>query len=689
MSAEKSFDSVKNNKLFKNIGEGEVNSLFNAKNFVDVKEGDIIYKGGDNSENLYLLINGNVKIKFSGVGKGKKIISVESDQFFGEVEFMEGSQRRSSAVAYTDCLLYKIEKTSIKKLISENKQILANIEGTEIESDNITPEYFSNTIQHNQPLETSSDEINNNLSEQSFGVTGESPAAEKSELAWDFGPPEEVEELPDENIPVEKNKDDFSESDFSSWQIEPTPVTETSPEEGHTADDFNTKLNEEELQLGDISSFDNISFDEKEIELPKVDWSKTSAGTKATESYDNEEIDFSIRSSQLTVEQLHKIIEAAQKVNSNINLDDVLFSIVDAATDLTRADRGTLYVVDKEKNELWSKVLIGNDIQEIRMSIGEGIAGWVAQTGEVINLDDVTKDSRFNPEYDRTTGYYTKTMICFPIKNKHNEIIGVIQLLNSKRGEFSHLDEEILKALTINVALAIENANLIQQLLKNDRLSSLGKMANFIIQDIKKPILTIKQYVEHIKKKNVTPDIRMVLDMLMEQAESIADLVTTTISYSEGKVFLQTHQLSINKTLDEIIAMLAEFVETRNAKIFKKYDEDVIVNVDKKELYQCMLQITKNACDAMSNGGNIYFTTKRNDNSIEISIKDNGLGIPESIKDRIFEPFMSQGKKQGIGLGLSIAEKIVKDHGGSIRVESDLGEGAEFIISLPIHQKNS
>lgn len=688
MSAEKSFDSVKNNKLFKNIGEGEVNSLFNAKNFVDVKEGDIIYKGGDNSENLYLLINGNVKIKFSGVGKGKKIVSVESDQFFGEVEFMEGSLRRSSAVAYTDCLLYKIEKHLIKNLISSNNQLLANIEGTEPEPDNITPEFFSNTIQHNQPLETSTEEINNNLPEPSFGLTGESAAAENSEVTWDFGPPEEIEELPDENISKENLNNDFSESDFSNWQIETTPAAETEQSKTPSEESFNTKLNEE-IQLGDIPSLDNISFDEKEIELPKVDWSKTSAGIKENESYDNEENEFSIRSSQLTVEQLHKIIEAAQKVNSNINLDDVLFSIVDAATDLTRADRGTLYVVDKEKNELWSKVLIGNDIQEIRMSIGEGIAGWVAKTGEVINLDDVSKDSRFNPEYDRITGYYTKTMICFPIKNKHNEIIGVIQLLNSKRGEFSHLDEEILKALTINVALAIENANLIQQLLKNDRLSSLGKMANFIIQDIKKPILTIKQYVEHIKKKNVTPDIRMVLDMLMEQAESIADLVTTTISYSEGKVFLQTHQLSINKTLDEIIAMLAEFVETRNAKIFKKYDEDVIVNVDKKELYQCMLQITKNACDAMSNGGNIYFTTKRNENFIEISIKDNGLGIPESIKDRIFEPFMSQGKKQGIGLGLSIAEKIVKDHGGTIRVESDLGEGAEFIISLPIFQKNN
>lgn len=675
----KTFENVKINKLFRSINESEVNSLFNTKYFIDVKEGDIIYKSGDSSEILFLIVQGNVKIKFSGITKGKKIVSKDSNEFFGEVEFMEGSLRRSSAVAYTDCVLYKIERSLIKNLIAESFQLLANIEGVEqkIQSESLhfnTQSEFVPSIE-NEILDSNSENLTSDLAEE-----------EGSGLAWEFDPPEIVET---EDLPLEIKKENIPETDFSSWNS----AHETPEENIDTTESLESSLQEEinlenDIQYGK-SDLDNIVFEEGGYEPSNDNWKESILNeSKPVTDSSPEENEYSIRSSQLTADQLHKIIEAAQKVNSNINIDDVLFSIVDAATELTRADRGTLYIVDKEKNELWSKVLIGKDIQEIRLAVGEGIAGWVAQTGEIINLDDVSKDKRFNPEYDRITGYYTKTMICFPIKNKHNENIGVIQLLNSKRGEFSHLDEEILKALTINVALAIDNANLVQQLLKNDRLSSLGKMANFIIQDIKKPILTIKQYVEHVKKKNITPDIRMVLDMLMEQADSIADLVTTTISYSEGKTLLQTHQLSINKTLDEIISMLAEFTESKNVKVFKKYDEDVLLNLDKKELYQCMLQITKNACDAMGNGGNIYYTTKRNEDFLEISIKDNGLGIPESIKDRIFEPFMSQGKKQGVGLGLSIAEKIVKDHGGSIRVESDLGEGADFIISLPIQQKN-
>jgi signal transduction histidine kinase len=85
----------------------------------------------------------------------------------------------------------------------------------------------------------------------------------------------------------------------------------------------------------------------------------------------------------------------------------------------------------------------------------------------------------------------------------------------------------------------------------------------------------------------------------------------------------------------------------------------------------------------MPHGGNFYVITKRESDKIRIEFKDNGIGIPDSIKDRIFEPFMSHGNKDKTGLGLAIAEKIVKEHDGKIWAESDLGEGAVFIIVLP------
>jgi signal transduction histidine kinase len=113
-------------------------------------------------------------------------------------------------------------------------------------------------------------------------------------------------------------------------------------------------------------------------------------------------------------------------------------------------------------------------------------------------------------------------------------------------------------------------------------------------------------------------------------------------------------------------------------------DKDVAVKLDVKEFFQCYTHIIKNACDAMPDGGSIYVTTKRKDKNVELFIRDKGLGIPDSFKDKIFDPFMSFGKKEGTGLGLSITKKIVEAHNGKIDVQSTLGEGATFIITLPI-----
>ena len=172
--------------------------------------------------------------------------------------------------------------------------------------------------------------------------------------------------------------------------------------------------------------------------------------------------------------------------------------------------------------------------------------------------------------------------------------------------------------------------------------------------------------------------------MLLEQLTQVADLVQTTSSYSEGKAVLRTLNVSLNNTLNDYAERISTYVESRNCKIASSFDKDVTIKLDVKEFYQCYLHIVKNACDAMPDGGNISVVTKREDRKIKISFSDKGLGIPEGFKDKIFEPFMSYGKKEGTGLGLSITKKVVEAHNGTINVQSSLGEGAVFTIILPV-----
>lgn len=192
-----------------------------------------------------------------------------------------------------------------------------------------------------------------------------------------------------------------------------------------------------------------------------------------------------IEKSYMSSEQFEMILKALQLVNSNVKKDDALKNIVDVAINLTNADRGTLYLVDGD--EIWSKVLVGGESEEIRLKVGVGIAGWVAETGEILNIKDVTQDERFDASIDKATGYKTKNMLVYPIKNKNDETVGVLQLINSLKGEFTEQEETFLNAISLNVAVALENTSLVEKLLTTERDTSIGKMGNFLTQNLKTP----------------------------------------------------------------------------------------------------------------------------------------------------------------------------------------------------------
>lgn len=176
-----------------------------------------------------------------------------------------------------------------------------------------------------------------------------------------------------------------------------------------------------------------------------------------------QELDHNAEHSQNELQKLNKLINAAKTVNSTLDLDRLLTLIVEAALSIVDATGGTLYLLDEEHHELWSKVLKGLELVEIRLPMGKGIAGYVAATGDVISISDAYLDSRFNPEIDSRTGFRTKTILCVPMRNKDNKTIGVLQLINKTSGQFNEDDVSFIEALSVHAAIAIENARLYEQ----------------------------------------------------------------------------------------------------------------------------------------------------------------------------------------------------------------------------------
>jgi serine phosphatase RsbU (regulator of sigma subunit) len=159
-------------------------------------------------------------------------------------------------------------------------------------------------------------------------------------------------------------------------------------------------------------------------------------------------------------------------INSTLDLDELLAIIMNEVTENLEADRSTLYLVDEKKNEIWSKIAQGDNKLIIRQAIGKGVSGYVAKTGEILNIEDAYQDPRFNPRVDKKSGYRTRSILCMPVRDKNGKIIAVLQALNKTSGRFTKEDEAFTLAFTDFISMAIQNAQLYQEALERKRLES-------------------------------------------------------------------------------------------------------------------------------------------------------------------------------------------------------------------------
>ena len=176
---------------------------------------------------------------------------------------------------------------------------------------------------------------------------------------------------------------------------------------------------------------------------------------------------------------LMKMTDEAQEDGTAVSLDTVLERLMGIITDALDAERSTLFLYDRDTDELFSRIAQGELIDEIRVHRAEGIAGWVFSNGEAIIIDDAYADDRFNPEVDRHTGFRTRSILCAPVRNWENRIIGVAEVLNSTEGTFNQEDVAVLEALTGHAAAALESSQLYESVEKalHDEAQLLGVTA--------------------------------------------------------------------------------------------------------------------------------------------------------------------------------------------------------------------
>jgi len=180
------------------------------------------------------------------------------------------------------------------------------------------------------------------------------------------------------------------------------------------------------------------------------------------------------------VRDFTRLLELAKAMSVEKDLYALLDLIVQRTTEVMEADRTSLYLVDADKQQLWTRIAQGLEIKEVRVPIGTGISGHVAKTRETVNIQDAYLDPRFDRAWDVKTGYRTRSILCMPLLTHEDRVVGVIQVLNKEGGVFTSYDESLLAALGSHAAIALDQARLMQHYVEKQRMQEALRIARDI-----------------------------------------------------------------------------------------------------------------------------------------------------------------------------------------------------------------
>jgi signal transduction histidine kinase len=397
----------------------------------------------------------------------------------------------------------------------------------------------------------------------------------------------------------------------------------------------------------------------------------------------------------------------AREFTATLDADHVLRLVLQQVESIMGAEAATLMTLDASTNELVFQIPLGSkaaQLQGYRMRVGQGIAGWVAQHGQPLRVDDTSEDRRHFQTVDRQVGFRTRSILCVPMKLR-DRVTGVIEVMNKKTGSFTADDEALLTAVAPWAAIAIENARLYQdlhqsmddlkkaqeQLLRAERLRALGEMAGGVAHDFNNLLTIILSESQLLAATRRDENGRQSLQRIENAARDAAQAVRRIQEYS--RVRRDAPQEVVR--LDDLVNQAVEITRPRWQPVSRlelQVESAGSVMANPAELREVLTNLIFNAVDARVEGRECRITirTRRdNDQWATIAVEDNGTGIAPEVRAHIFDPYFTT-KPQGTGLGLSVAYGIILRHGGEIHVTSPLPLGGDgtggtrFEIRLPL-----
>jgi signal transduction histidine kinase len=339
---------------------------------------------------------------------------------------------------------------------------------------------------------------------------------------------------------------------------------------------------------------------------------------------------------------------------------------------------GDLYVIDERAKKM-KRLPYPEDV---------GMIGWAIRNDEVLVSADAEKDPRRDEELDQRVGQgRAKTALVVPLEGEHGAPMGAIAIYN-KRGAhaFSAEDRELLKLIAANASTAIRLQLSRDSLEREQRLTTIGRLLSSVIHDLKTPLTVIRSYVQLMEGSASNAERKKFAELILRQFEHIGAMQREVLEFARGEKRILLRKVYVQQFFDDVRDQLESDLAKRGIELVVDIQEKGTARFDEGKILRAVHNLARNAAEAMAGVGGGKFVIKvtrdKADGALVVSFSDTGPGIPKEIEHRLFQSFVTSGKRGGTGLGLAIVKKIVDEHGGAITVQST-ARGATFKLRLP------
>jgi signal transduction histidine kinase len=401
-------------------------------------------------------------------------------------------------------------------------------------------------------------------------------------------------------------------------------------------------------------------------------------------------------------------LEAARRISNalsrRLRLDELIEQALKTALDVVDAENGSLLLANAETQQLVFHYSCGTKPVAPGTAIpwSQGIAGAVFQSGQVEIVADVKKDSRHCDIVDAKTGFSTRDMITLPLVKWEGEPIGVIQVMNKRDGQLCEDDAAILSIISALSASAIEQTRLFEAA----KLAEVAMLMGDVSHDIKNLLMPIVcgagllrdeindllPRIPDVDKEQAQASRNMcneVIVMLTEDAQRIQDRVKEIADAVKGLSAKPEFQpCLVHEVIGQVFKTLNFVAQEKQVQLqTDRLDLLPTIVADHRRLYNAFYNLVNNAIPETPPGGSVTIRRHPEEHgSIHVSVVDTGRGMPREVSELLFTAKARSTKPGGTGLGTKIVKDVITSHGGKIWVESSLGHGSAFHITLPINQ---